>query len=166
MELIVVVVIIGILSAIAIPSFQNLKHKADEAEAQLLANSIIKSASIFYLRESRMSSNWVQIASEIPSLSYCTFDYAVNRTCGKASGSMIPVSSINAEVNPMNCIVVTNASYELCGRNNTFGFSLIMREFSYISSPSSRRSISACLGNNGEMKIVKQSSREEAWIDC
>ena len=47
-ELIVVVVIIGVLSAISIPSFQNIRYKADEAEAQVIANSIIKAIAIIY----------------------------------------------------------------------------------------------------------------------
>ena len=53
-ELIVVVVIIGVLSAISIPSFRNMRYKADEAEAQVIANSIIKATAIIYTRDGVM----------------------------------------------------------------------------------------------------------------
>ena len=165
-ELIVVLVIIGILSAVAIPSFRNMRYRADEAEAKLIANSIIKAAANIYLTDNVMPSNWTYIASEIPSLKFCKYQSARNRTCGKDDDSLLPVTSIDAAINPMNCIVVTNASYELCGRRNSNGFSLVMKEFEYISNPSPRKSISACLGNNGVMRVLKQDTRNAVWINC
>ena len=42
MELIVVVVIIGILSSIAIPSFQNASDKAKQKEASTLSDLTLK----------------------------------------------------------------------------------------------------------------------------
>ena len=47
-ELIVVVVIIGILSAIAIPSFQNAGDKAKQKEASVLVNNYLKAAQAFF----------------------------------------------------------------------------------------------------------------------
>ena len=47
-ELIVVVVIIGILSSIAIPSFQNASHKAKQKEASLLLSSYVKASQAYY----------------------------------------------------------------------------------------------------------------------
>ena len=47
-ELIVVVVIIGILSAIAIPSFQNASDKAKQKEASVLVNNYLKAAQAFF----------------------------------------------------------------------------------------------------------------------
>ena len=47
-ELIVVVVIIGILSAIAIPSFQNASDKAKQKEASAIVASMIKAGQAFY----------------------------------------------------------------------------------------------------------------------
>ena len=47
-ELIVVVVIIGILSAIAIPSFQSASDKAKQKEASTLLASYLKAAQAFY----------------------------------------------------------------------------------------------------------------------
>ena len=47
-ELIVVVVIIGILSAIAVPSFKNISIRAKQSEAAILINSYIKAAQSYY----------------------------------------------------------------------------------------------------------------------
>jgi len=47
-ELIVVVVIIGILSSIAIPSFQNASDKAKQKEASTLVGSYLKAAQAYY----------------------------------------------------------------------------------------------------------------------
>ena len=48
-ELIVVVVIIGILSAIAVPSFKNISIRARQSEAAILINSYIKAAQLYYM---------------------------------------------------------------------------------------------------------------------
>ena len=165
-ELIVVVVIIGTLSAISIPSFQNMRYRADEAEAKTIANSVIKAAAIVHIESGEIPNNWVDIASQIPGLQYCKYQFARNRTCSKGNNALLPVTSINKAINPMNCIVVTNASYELCGRKNNNGFSIVMKEFQYIAEPSPRKSISACLGINGDMRIVKQNNRNPIWINC
>ena len=47
-ELIVVVVIIGILSSIAIPSFQNASDKAKQKEASSMIASYLKAAQAYY----------------------------------------------------------------------------------------------------------------------
>ena len=56
-ELIVVVVIIGILSAIAIPSFQNAGDKAKQKEASTLVSSYIKAAQAYFTEYSMQASN-------------------------------------------------------------------------------------------------------------
>ena len=48
-ELIVVVVIIGVLSAIAVPSFKNISIRAKQSEAAILINSYIKAAQSYYM---------------------------------------------------------------------------------------------------------------------
>ncbi len=63
-ELIIVVVIIGILSAISIPSFQNMRYRADEAEAKTIANSVIKAAAIVLIDSGEIPNNWVDIATQ------------------------------------------------------------------------------------------------------
>ena len=47
-ELIIVVVIIGILSSIAIPSFQNASEKAKQKEASSLIASYLKAAQAYF----------------------------------------------------------------------------------------------------------------------
>ena len=49
MELIVVVVIIGILSAIAVPSFNSASEKAKQQEAAVLISSYIKAAQSYFI---------------------------------------------------------------------------------------------------------------------
>ncbi len=56
-ELIVVVVIIGILSAIAIPSFQNASDKARQKEPAVLISSYLKAAQSFYAEYSTIPQN-------------------------------------------------------------------------------------------------------------
>ncbi len=56
-ELIVVVVIIGILSAIAIPSFQNAGDKAKQKEASTLVSSYIKAAQAYFTEYSMNATN-------------------------------------------------------------------------------------------------------------
>ena len=56
-ELIVVVVIIGILSAIAIPSFQNASDKAKQKEPAVLISSYLKAAQSFYTEYSTIPQN-------------------------------------------------------------------------------------------------------------
>ncbi len=51
-ELIVVVMIIGILSSIAIPSFMNAGEKAKQQEAAVLVSSYIKAAQAYYIQNS------------------------------------------------------------------------------------------------------------------
>ncbi len=55
-ELIVVVVIIGILSAIAIPSFQNASDKAKQKEPTILISSYLKAAQAYYTEYSMLPS--------------------------------------------------------------------------------------------------------------
>ena len=54
-ELIVVVVIIGILSSIAIPSFQNASEKAKQKEASSMLASYAKAAQAFYTEYSTLA---------------------------------------------------------------------------------------------------------------
>ena len=48
-ELIVVIVIIGILSSIAIPSFKNTSIKAKQSEAAVLINAYIKATQLYFM---------------------------------------------------------------------------------------------------------------------
>ncbi|MGB3311388.1 MAG: type IV pilin-like G/H family protein [Nodosilinea sp.] len=54
-ELLVVIIIIGILAAIALPSFLNQANKARQSEAQTYAGSVNRAQQAFYLENSEFS---------------------------------------------------------------------------------------------------------------
>lgn len=60
-ELIVVVAIIGILAAIAVPSFQNAGNKAKQKEASMMLSSYIKAAQAYYTDLSQMPVNAAEL---------------------------------------------------------------------------------------------------------
>ncbi len=65
-ELIVVVVIIGVLSAIAIPSFLNFANKATELEGSTAVNSFIKAGQMCYLDQGTLPKNAGELSQCIP----------------------------------------------------------------------------------------------------
>ena len=69
-ELIVVVVIIGILSSIAIPSFQNASEKAKQKEASSIIASYVKAAQAYYTEYSTLARSPRDL-SEYVSVNYC-----------------------------------------------------------------------------------------------
>ena len=73
-ELIVVVVIIGILSAIAIPSFQNASDKAKQKEPASLISTYLKAAQAFYTEYSMLPEYTMDLGQYI-SLTACTKNY-------------------------------------------------------------------------------------------
>ena len=64
-ELIVVVAIIGILAAIAVPSFQNAGNKAKQKEASMMLSSYIKAAQAYYTDLSQMPVNAAGLVSSL-----------------------------------------------------------------------------------------------------
>ena len=64
-ELIVVVVIIGILSAIAVPSFQNASDKAKQKEASTIVASWTKAAQAYYTENSDYARNMSHLGQYI-----------------------------------------------------------------------------------------------------
>ena len=164
-ELVVVVSVLAVLSAIIMPSYQSIRIRLDETEAKALAHSMMKSMAVYTVVEGGMPTAWKHISDKyFPALNYCVYDQAITRTCGTGVG--IPVSSIDAEINPLNCIVVTQASYEMCGRVSDTQFQMILREMSAIESTSERKSISACYSSAKGGRVIKQASRDEVWISC
>ena len=71
-ELIVVVVIIGILSSIAIPSFQNASEKAKQKEASSMLASYAKAAQAYYT-EYGQSATSPRMLSEYVTISACRY---------------------------------------------------------------------------------------------
>ena len=85
-ELIVVVVIIGILSAIAIPSFNNASDKAKQKEASTLLASYAKAAQAFYTENSEVA-NSVSDLNQYITVSACTSNDA--QTCKNSQTTSI-----------------------------------------------------------------------------
>ena len=77
-ELIVVVVIIGILSAIAIPSFNNASDKAKQKEASTLLASYAKAAQAYYTENSEIADS-VSDLNQYITVAACTSNDA--QTC-------------------------------------------------------------------------------------
>ena len=77
-ELIVVVVIIGILSAIAIPSFQNASAKAKQKEASILISSYLKASQAYLMEFGSLPKKAQDISNYITVTACCT-----QMGCGK-----------------------------------------------------------------------------------
>jgi prepilin-type N-terminal cleavage/methylation domain-containing protein len=63
-ELLVVIIIIGILAAIALPSFLNQANKARQSEAQTYAGSVNRAQQAFYLENAQFSTPDGTVTSE------------------------------------------------------------------------------------------------------
>ena len=164
-ELVIVVAVLAVLSAIALPTFNSIRIWLDETEAKVLTNNMLKSISRYNVKYGALPTSWTVIAEEyFPDLDYCIYENAIQRRCGTGVG--IPVSGIDPLVNPLNCIVVTQASYEMCGRRSSSQFQIIMREIPAIESPSDRKSISGCFSSINGGIVIKQETRNEVWVDC
>ena len=92
-ELIVVVVIIGILSAIAIPSFNNASDKAKQKEASTLLASYAKAAQAFYTENSEVADSVADLNQYI-TVSACTSNDA--QTCKTAQTTSITALNWNS----------------------------------------------------------------------
>ena len=86
-ELIVVVVIIGILSAIAIPSFNNASDKAKQKEASTLLASYAKAAQAYYTENSEVADS-VDDLNQYITVSACTSNDS--QTCKTSQTTDIP----------------------------------------------------------------------------
>lgn len=60
-ELLVAVIIVGILSAIAIPSFFNQVNKARQSEAIQLNSHVLKAERGYYLENGRFTDDWAEL---------------------------------------------------------------------------------------------------------
>ena len=60
-ELLVVIIIIGILAAIALPSFLNQANKAKESEAKTYVGSTVRAQQAYFLENSQFASNFARV---------------------------------------------------------------------------------------------------------
>lgn len=73
-ELLVVIIIIGILAAIALPSFLNQANKARQSEAQTYTGSVNRGQQAYYLQKTAFAKNLSDLELGIPdSTDYYTY---------------------------------------------------------------------------------------------
>jgi type IV pilus assembly protein PilA len=60
-ELLVVIIIIGILAAIALPSFLNQANKAKESEAKTYVGSTVRAQQAYFLENSTFATNFAKV---------------------------------------------------------------------------------------------------------
>jgi type IV pilus assembly protein PilA len=60
-ELLVVIIIIGILAAIALPSFLNQANKAKESEAKTYVGSSVRAQQAYFLENSHFATNFAKV---------------------------------------------------------------------------------------------------------
>ena len=112
-ELIVVVVIIGILSSIAIPSFQSASEKAKQKEASTLVGSYAKAAQAYYTEYSILARTPENL-SEYVSVVRCK--YGDPKTCKDRADALVPETS--ARVNHTWRSPSGNYNIQLLTRSN------------------------------------------------
>ncbi len=93
-ELIVVVMIIGILSSIAIPSFMNAGDKAKQQEASVLVSSYIKAAQAFYLENGTPANNAGDLSQYVKVMGCLNTD---PNWCKNAQPPAIPIREVPPE---------------------------------------------------------------------
>ena len=74
-ELLVVIIIIGILAAIALPSFLNQAAKARQSEAKTYVGSMIKAQEAYYLEKQSYAGAFTQLAQEQGTIKTQTENY-------------------------------------------------------------------------------------------
>ncbi|PZO42676.1 MAG: prepilin-type cleavage/methylation domain-containing protein [Pseudanabaena frigida] len=90
-ELLVVIIIIGILAAIALPSFLNQASKARQSEAKTYTGSLNRSQQSYYLEKQEFSPNLSTLAVGIAQTT-ANYSYGVSRTASKTTGTGTQVS--------------------------------------------------------------------------
>jgi type IV pilus assembly protein PilA len=102
-ELIVVIVIIGILAAIAVPSFLGQTNRAREAEGIASVGTLNKAQQAFYLQNGRFAADMTELNAGIPATTtnytYSTTSTAAGTTSRALStASLLPGSSLRGYV--------------------------------------------------------------------
>lgn len=100
-ELLVVIIIIGILAAIALPSFLNQANKAKQSEAKSYVGTLVRSQQAHYLENSKFGTSIVEIGSPITSQTE-NYKYAMTATNTGATNEQVIVNgeSLKAALKP------------------------------------------------------------------
>jgi len=96
-ELLVVIIIIGILAAIALPSFLNQANKARQSEAQTYAGSVNRAQQAFYLENAEFSDQLGNLGLGIKE-STSNYGYIINRGGADSSVADVFAIPIGAEI--------------------------------------------------------------------
>jgi type IV pilus assembly protein PilA len=75
-ELLVVIIIIGILAAIALPSFLNQANKAKQSEAKQYVGAIVRSEQAYYLENTKFTSS-IDELSKVVKADTTNYDYTM-----------------------------------------------------------------------------------------
>jgi type II secretion system protein G len=94
-ELLVVIIIIGILAAIALPSFLNQAAKARQSEAKTYVGSMVKAQEAYYLEQQAYANTWAALGQEQGTIKTQTENYrydisgAARGTTGTAANGFV-----------------------------------------------------------------------------
>jgi type IV pilus assembly protein PilA len=84
-ELLVVIIIIGILAAIALPSFLNQANKAKQSEAKQYVGTLVRAQQAYYLEESKFAASIADLSKPVSS---DTTNYSYNVAVDAANSSV------------------------------------------------------------------------------
>jgi type IV pilus assembly protein PilA len=87
-ELLVVIIIIGILAAIALPSFLNQANKAKQSEAKQYVGTIVRTQQAYYLENSEFATTFDQLSKPV---STSTNNYTYSITGGGTNSTSVNV---------------------------------------------------------------------------
>lgn len=68
-ELLIVIIVIGVISAIALPSFLNQAHKARESEGKQYVGSMNRAQQLYFMEHQQFTSRFTNLSLGIPSTS-------------------------------------------------------------------------------------------------
>ena len=101
LELMVVIVIMGILSAIALPSVINHSHKAKEAEARLYISAVNKDQQRYYMEHIDFSPNLSALGLGIPAVTQ-NYTYVTAIATDPGNGEKVALSTATQAVQVSN----------------------------------------------------------------
>ena len=106
-ELLVVIIIIGILAAIALPSFLNQASKARQSEAKTYVGSMNRGQQAYYLEKQQFAPSLATLSVGI-ALTTANYGYT---TGADAAGALIPNAAAAAKaVSAVNSVAIPGAS--------------------------------------------------------
>lgn len=103
-ELLVVIIIIGILAAIALPSFLNQAAKARQSESKTYVGSINRAQQAYLLEKQQFSPNLLTLGLGIAAT---TANYAYGTGVGAAASATVPLNSYSFGIASINGAGVT-----------------------------------------------------------